>query len=370
VTTALSAGLEPSLVREPFGTTPDGTEVERYTLGAGGGVAVRVMTYGATVQELLAPGRAGEPEGVVLGFPSLDDYVARNAPYLGAIVGRYANRIANAAFTLDGSRHRLPANDGAHCLHGGPRGFDKRVWRVATTHRRRGAAALALRYASPDGEEGFPGAVVVQVTYTLSRDDSLRIDYRATTDRPTVLNLTSHLYWQLSGEGSGPVEDHVLTVAASRYLPVDDGMIPTGEVAAVAGTPLDFTSPTPVGARIRDACEQLATAHGYDHHFVLDRPDAASPAPAARLEDRTAGRRLDIATTEPGVQVYTGNHLDGSLAGTSGRLYRQGDGIALETQHCPDSPNHPEFPSTTLRPGVVFASTTVYRLSVAEEPCP
>jgi aldose 1-epimerase len=360
------SGESPSLVREPFGRTPDGDEVERYTLAAGG-LTVRITTYGAIVQELLAPGRTGETANVVLGFPGLEGYTTRNAPYLGAIVGRYANRIANAAFTLDGALHRLAANDGPHCLHGGRRGFDTRVWQVTGSKRTNAGVALALGLTSPDGDQGFPGAVVVEVTYTVSRDDSLRIDYRATTDRPTVLNLTSHLYWQLSGEGSGSVEDHVLTVGASRYLPVGDGMIPTGDVAPVAGTPLDFTTPRRIGARLRDSFDQLAAAHGYDHHLVLDPVDPASLLPAIRLDDPASGRRLEIATTEPGVQVYTGNHLDGSLAGTSGRLYRQGDGIALETQHGPDSPNRPEFPSTVLRPGHVFESTTVYRLAVFEE---
>jgi aldose 1-epimerase len=362
-----SASAAPALAREPFGALADGTEVDLYTLGAGRELTVKVLTYGGIVQQLLAPDRTGEPANVVLGFPGLDDYVARNTPYFGAIVGRYANRIANAEFELDGVRHRLPANDGPNCLHGGRRGFDKRVWRVTESQSTDDGVALALRLASPDGEEGFPGAAVVDVTYTLSRDDSLRIDYRATTDRPTVLNLTCHAYWQLSGEGSGSIEDHVLTVAASRYLPVDDQMIPTGEVAPVAGTPLDFTTPQRIASRLHDSFEQLTAAHGYDHHFVLDRADAVSPVPAIRLDDPASGRRLEIATTEPGVQVYTGNHLDGSLAGGSGRPYRRHAGIALETQHCPDSPNRPEFPSTVLRPGQVFASTTVYRLSVFED---
>ena len=367
MTVGASPAAEPSVDREAFGTTPAGTEVERFTLSAGGGVTMRVITYGGIVQELLAPDRNGEPANLVLGFPSLDEYLSRNAPYFGALVGRYANRIANAEFTLDGVRHRLPANEGPNCLHGGGRGFDKQVWEAAAVDRAPGRVALVLRHTSPDGDAGFPGAVAVEVAYALSSDGSLRVEYRATTDRPTVLNLTSHTYWQLSGEGSGSVEDHVLTVAASRYLPVDCAMIPTGEIAPVAGTPLDFTVPTPVGARLRDPFDQLAAAHGYDHHFVLDAPDPAFPAPAVRLDDPASGRRLEIDTTEPGVQVYSGNHLDGTLAGTSGRFYRQGDGIALETQHSPDSPNRPGFPSTVLRPGEIFASTTVYRLSTVEE---
>ncbi|HTS72761.1 MAG TPA: aldose epimerase family protein [Gaiellaceae bacterium] len=356
---------EPSLLRESFGSV-DGSEVDRYTLSAGGALTVAVATYGGIVLEVLAPAHGGETGNVVLGLPSLDSYVAQNTPYLGAVIGRYANRIANAEFTLDGLRRRLEANEGPHCLHGGTRGFDKRVWQVARAQEGPDAIALGLRYASPDGEGGFPGAVLVEVTYTLSRDDSFRIDYRATTDRPTVINLTSHLYWQLAGEGSGTVEDHLLSVCASRYLPVDGCMIPTGEEAPVAGTPFDFTTPARVGTRLRDPSAQLAAAHGYDHYLVLDRSDSHSLASAARLDDPASGRRLEIATTEPGIQVYSGNHLDGSLSGTSGRLYRQGDGLALETQHYPDSPNRPEFPSTVLRPGNPFASTTVYRLSVVE----
>jgi len=357
----------PTLASEPFGRTPDGTPVERWTLDAGGALTVRVLTYGAIVQELLAPDRNGEPADVVLGFPTIEDYVERNVPCFGAVVGRYANRIANAAFTLDGIRHDLPANDGPHCLHGGRRGFSARVWHRGAAYRRPDGVSLVLRHASLDGEEGFPGAVVAEVTYTLLRDDSLRIDFRAATDRPTVVNLSSHVYWQLAGEGAGSVEDHVLRVAASQYLPVDRQMIPSGEAAPVDGTPFDFRIPTRVGARLRDPHEQLAAAHGYDHHFVLDRAGLGSLVRAGSLDDPRSGRRLELETTEPGVQVYTANHLDGSLAGKSGRLYRQGDGIALETQHCPDSPNRPELPSTALRPGEVYASTTVYRLSVVEE---
>jgi aldose 1-epimerase len=364
-TTALRG--EASLARKPFGAAPDGTEVDLYTLAVEGGLAVRITTYGALVHQLWAPGRDGELDNVALGFARLDDYVAGNGPYFGAIVGRFANRIADAAFTLDGVAYRLPANEGPNCLHGGARGFDKRVWQVVETRAGRAAAVLVLRYTSPDGEEGFPGALAASVTYTVARDDTLRIDYRATTDRPTVVNLTSHVYWNLSGEGSGSIYDHVLTVPASRYLPVDSHMIPLGDAAPVAGTPLDFTRPAAIGAGIRDPFDQLAVALGYDHHFVLDRDRAPALAPAARVDDPASGRRLEIATTEPGIQVYSGNHLDGSLAGTSGRLYRQGDGLALETQHCPDSPNQPQFPSTVLRPGETFTSTTVYRLSTPPE---
>jgi aldose 1-epimerase len=349
-------------VTRRFGTAPDGTEVDLHTLSGGGGLAAKVLTYGGIVHQLWAPDRAGEPANVALGLPRLADYVEGNRPYFGAVVGRYANRIASAAFTLDGVTYRLRSNDGPNCLHGGHRGFDKRVWHVVGSRSTADSVELTLRYTSPDGEEGFPGRLAVDVTYTVTRDDTFRIDYRATTDRPTVVNLTSHVYWNLAGEGSGSVDDQRLTVAASRYLPVDSEMIPTGEVAFVAGTPLDFRRPTPIGARIREPSDQLAAARGYDHHFVLDGTGGRG-RPAAVLYDPASGRRLEVTTTEPGIQVYSGNYLQGSLAGTSGRCYGQGDGLALETQHCPDSPNRPEFPSTVLRPGEVFRSSTAYRFS-------
>lgn len=348
------------LVRSDFGRLPDGSRASRWTLTAGG-LECSVLTWGAAVQELWAPGRDGERANVVLGLPTLADYVERNRPFLGAIVGRYANRIANAEFELDGIRHRLDANDGAHCLHGGSHGFAGRLWHVAATRASRDSAALTLRCASPDGDGGFPGALVLEATYTL-RGGALRLDFRAATDRPTVLNPASHVYWQLAGEGAGTVDDHELTVAASRFLPAGRDGFPAREPADVAGTACDLRTPVRLAERVRDP--RLAGANGLDHHFLLDRAPVA-----ARLSHPPSGRRLEILTSEPGLQVYTGNHLDGSLAGTGGRLYRQGDGIALETQHAPDSPNRPEFPSTVLRPGRVFSSTTVFRLS-CEEPTP
>ena len=322
------------IARTGFGRLPDGTEVDLFTLEAGGLVA-RVSTYGAAVKELWVDGETN----VVLGYPRLAEYLEDEA-YMGSIVGRFANRIAGARFELDGVERRLSANEGPNCLHGGARGFDKRVWRVVRTRAGAGAVAVRLRHESADGEEGFPGALVVEATYTVGPGAELRVDYRAKTAAPTVVNLTSHVYWQLAGEDAGSVDDHVLTVGGSRYLPLRADMIPTGEIAPVAGTELDFTRPSVLGARRK----------GYDHHFVLD-----DVVPAARLEHRASGRVLEVTTTEPGIQVYTGNHLDGR--------YRPRDGIALEPQHCPDSPNHPEFPSTVLRPGRVFAATTVYRLS-------
>lgn len=322
------------IARTGFGRLPDGTGVDAFTLETGG-IAARVLTYGAVLQELWTE----DGVNVVLGHPSLADYL-EDRSYMGAIVGRFANRIANARFALDGVVHRLSANEGPNCLHGGRRGFDRRVWRAVRTRAGDGAVSILLRHESADGEEGFPGALTAEVSYTLGPGAELRIDVRAMTTKPTVVNLTNHVYWQLAGADAGSVDDHVLTLAASRYLPLGADMIPTGEIAPVTGTSLDFTTPSALGSR----------TEGYDHHFVLDRM-----RPAARLEHRTSGRLLEVETTEPGIQVYTGNHLAGR--------YRPRDGIALEPQHCPDSPNHSEFPSTVLRPGRVFASTTVYRLS-------
>ena len=332
------------IARTRFGRLPDGTDVDLFTLDAGG-LTAKVATYGAVVQELWL----GEEANVVLGYRSLPEYL-ENRGYMGAIVGRFANRIAGARFELDGVEHRLSANESPNCLHGGSAGFDKRVWRVVRTRASEGAASIALRLESADGEQGFPGALVVEVTYTVGPGMELRLDFRAKTSAPTVVNLASHMYWQLAGEGAGAIDDHVLTLGGSRYLPVAPGMFPTGEVAPVAGTPLDFTAPTAIGARVDEPFEQLVRAGGYDHHVVLD-----GDYPAARLVHPGSGRALEVETTEPGIQVYSGNHLAGA--------YRRRGGIALEPQHCPDSPNHPEFPSTVLRPGRVFASTTVYRLS-------
>jgi aldose 1-epimerase len=358
----------PAITRLPFGTTPDGSVVDLYTLTNSSGIAVAVMTYGAAVQQLWVPDRDGRKANVVLGFPTLADYVAHDGHYFGAIIGRCANRIAHGRFLLDGVTYEVPRNDGTNSLHGGTAGFDKRVWQAAVVPPTRDGVGLKLQYTSPDGEMGYPGTLAVNVTYTLANDDSLRIDYRATTDAATVVNLTNHTYWNLAGEASGTICDHILTLYADRYTPVDRTLIPSGEIAPVAGTPLDFTTPTRIGARIREAFPQLAIAHGYDHNVVLERVDTLSPILAARVREPTSGRELEVFTTEPGIQFYSGNFLDGTLRGTSGRTYRQSDGFALETQHFPDSPNHPEFPSTVLRPGDVFESTTVYRLSCTVDP--
>jgi aldose 1-epimerase len=299
---------------------------------------------------------------VVLGFPTLAGYTGRADHYFGAVIGRYANRIARGRFALDGVEYRLAPNEGAHVLHGGRDGFDRRVWKVMSVELAEDGPRVVFGYRSPDGEMGFPGTLTVEVSYRLDLDGALWIDYRATSDRPTVVNLTSHPLWNLAGEGSGTIERHLLAVSADRFAPIDPELIPTGELAAVAGTPFDFTGAASIGAGLETSCAQLDRARGYDHTLVLRRdPSTAALIPAARLVDPGSGRILEIETTEPGLQVYSGNSLDGTLIGAGGRPYGRHGGIALETQHFPDSPNRADFPSTVLRPGELYASTTVYR---------
>lgn len=352
----------PSIERDAFGTMPDGTVIDVYMLTNRLGMEVRVLTYGGILQSIRVPDRRGVLENVALGFDNLDDYVERNDPYFGTITGRYANRIAEGRFTLDGVEYQLAVNNPPNHLHGGEVGFDKQVWEVTDTFADRDGAGLTLRYVSPDGDEGYPGELTTDVTYTLTNKNEIVMRYVATTDAATVVNLTNHAYFNLAGEGSGSIEGHLLQLNASHYTPVDDTLIPTGESAAVAGTPFDFRQPTEIGARLRDSHEQLLFGLGYDHNFVLDRSGDGLEV-AARLSDPASGRTLTVRTTEPGIQFYSGNFLDGTLVGTGGRTYRQSDGLALETQHFPDSPNKPEFPSTVLRPGEVYDTTTIYQFS-------
>jgi aldose 1-epimerase len=352
----MHALTSPSVVSDVFGSAPDGP-VERYVLD-NGTIQVQILTYGGVVQSIRAPDRYGEPANVTLGFATLVDYVERS-PYLGNITGRYANRIARGRFTLDGRTHHLPTNDGPNSLHGGTVGFDRHVW-TATALRETDRVGVLLRLTSPAGDQGYPGTLDTTVTYWVTPDNALRIEYLATTDEPTVVNLTNHTLFNLAGEGSGSVEGHVLRLNAGRYTPVDQTLIPTGSIEPVAATPMDFTEPTPIGNRIRDSFEQLVRGRGYDHNYVLDRADDGLSF-AARVSEPSSGRVLTVYTTEPGIQFYTGNFLDGTLTGTGGRTYRQCDGFALETQHFPDAPNRPEFPSTVLRPGETYRTTTVYR---------
>ncbi|MBU6536296.1 aldose epimerase family protein [Streptomyces mayonensis] len=350
-----SGGGKP--VKELFGRLADGTKVYRWSL-ENGGTRMKVLSYGGVVQSLEIPDRRGRRANVSLGFDNLDDYVARS-PHFGALIGRYGNRIAKGRFTLDGEEYQLSVNDGENSLHGGALGFDYRVWDVEP-FTEGSDTGLVLHYTSVDGEMGYPGTLRAKVTYTLTRRGDWHIDYEATTDRATVVNLTSHVYWNLAGEGSGTVEDHELSIAASRYTPTDAGLIPTGELARVSGTPFDFRRAKPVGRDLRDGHPQLVTAQGFDHNWVLDKGVTHRPEHIATLRDPASGRTLRIATDQPGLQFYSGNFLDGTLTGTGGALYRQGDALCLETQHFPDSPNQPSFPSTVLRPGETYRTSTVH----------
>nr|WP_307042494.1 aldose epimerase family protein [Streptomyces achromogenes] len=344
-------------MRTLFGVLADGTEVSSWSL-ENGGTRLKVLDYGGIVQSLEIPDRDGRYANVSLGFSTLDDYVA-GSPYFGALIGRFGNRIAAGRFTLDGETHQLPLNDGDRSLHGGTEGFDRRVWDVEP-FTEGPDVGLRLRLTSADGEMGYPGTLEVTVTYTLTGGGDWRIDYEATTDRATVVNLTNHVYWNLAGEGSGSVHDHELEIAAARYLPVDQSLIPTGELADVAGTPFDFRTAKAVGRDLRVAHEQSLHCKGVDHNYVLDKGVTVRPEPVAVLRDPASGRTLGIATTEPGLQFYSGNFLDGTLVGTGGRTYRQGDALCLETQAFPDAPNQPSFPSTVLRPGQTYRTTTVH----------
>ncbi|MEU9597034.1 aldose epimerase family protein [Streptomyces sp. NPDC048109] len=354
-----SGGRKP--VKELFGRLADGTKVYRWSL-ENGGTRMKVLSYGGVVQSLEIPDRRGRYANVSLGFDNLDDYVARS-PHFGALIGRYGNRIAKGRFTLDGKEYQLSVNDGENSLHGGALGFDYRVWDVEP-FTRGSDTGLVLHYTSVDGEMGYPGTLRAKVTYTLTRRGDWRIDYEATTDKATVVNLTSHVYWNLAGEGSGTIEDHELSIAASRFTPTDAGLIPTGELARVSGTPFDFRRAKPIGRDIRDAHPQLVTAKGFDHNWVLDKGITDRPEHIATLRDHASGRTLRIATDQPGLQFYSGNFLDGTLTGPGGSLYRQGDALCLETQHFPDSPNHPSFPSTVLRPGQTYRTSTVHSFDV------
>lgn len=353
----------PGIASEPFGEI-DGEAVERYTLTNDNGMQVSVLTYGAIVQSIMVPDRDGAMGDVALGFDTIDDYVEQS-PYFGAIVGRYANRIAEGTFELEGETYELAINNEPNTLHGGDKGFDKVIWSAEEVDSPDGPS-LALSYTSPDGEEGYPGTLDVTVTYTVTQGDELRIEYAATTDAPTVVNLSNHSYFNLAGEGSGSIFDHELQLNASAYTPVDETLIPTGEIAPVADTAFDFTTSHPIGENIRDASdEQILIGLGYDHNFVLDRdaPDDTSMVEAAVVTEPTTGRVMTVSTTEPGVQFYSGNFLNGAVGGKSGGTYRQSDAFCLETQHFPDSPNQPEFPTTELRPGEEFTSMTVYAFS-------
>jgi aldose 1-epimerase len=359
--TALAAALLATLVscksmnmqKEPFG-------VQLYTLTNANGLRAKITNWGALIVALETPDRDGKLGNIVLGFDDLESYV-RGHPFFGCAVGRYGNRIAAGKFTLDGQEYRLALNNGPNHLHGGIMGFDKFVWLAEELETAQGPA-LKLTHVSPDQDEGYPGTLTVEIVYTLTNDDELRIDYTATTDAPTVVNLTNHSYFNLAGAGSGDILGHELMVNSDRYLAVDDGLIPTGDFRSVLRTPLDFQEAQPIGSRIQQITDDQFGG-GYDHCFVLKK-GGDGPTLAARVHEPTSGRRMEIRTTEPAVQLYTGNFLDGTLQAANGRAYEQFHGFCLETQHFPDSPNHDKFPSTVLRPGEKYESTTIHRFSV------
>jgi len=351
--------------RASFGRTAAGQAAEIFTLTNSHGIEVRLTNYGGIITSLRTPDRSGRFDDIVLGYDSLSGYL-RDTPYFGAIVGRYGNRIAGGRFTIDGTTYRLAVNNGPNSLHGGLRGFDKVVWNAVPFQNASGVG-VALDYTSADMEEGYPGTLRTHVTYTLTNDDRLIVDYLATTDKPTPVNLTQHSYWNLAGDGSRDILAHVLTINADAMTPVDTTLIPTGEIAPVAGTPFDFRTPTPIGLRIdQRQNQQIRFGGGYDHNFVLNRTgvSADSLVHAGRVAEPSTGRTLDIYTTEPGMQFYTGNFLDGSITGKAGHVYHYRYGLALETQHYPDSPNHPTFPSTILRPGQQYKTRTIFAFGV------
>lgn len=358
-------GIGGRMQTSSFGKTKEGNEITKYTLTNKSGMEASVINFGATLVSLKVPDRNGKFADVVLGYDSVTDYEDGKS-YFGGTIGRYGNRIAGGQFTLDGKVFHIPKNDGPNTLHGGTIGFNKRVW-TAVDRSRPDAEVLELSYVSPDGEEGYPGALTAKVTYTLpTGKNELRIDYSASTDKDTVVNLTNHSYFNLTGTPSQDILKHELTLRASEFTPVDATLIPTGELRKVAGTPFDFTKSTAIGARINQDDQQLKFGKGYDHNWVLEPDPKGALRLAARVVEPTSGRVLEIETTEPGIQFYSGNFLDGSVHGKGGIAYAYRTGFCLETQHFPDSPNHPNFPSTELKPGQTLHSTTVLKFSTTK----
>ncbi len=348
-----------SITRGPFGLTPTGMAVDRYTLHNKHGMEASIATYGGIVTYLSAPDRHGHYADVVLGYDTLEGYL-KNSPYFGALIGRYGNRIARGQFTLNGVKYALATNDGPNSLHGGLKGFDKVVWKATEARVTLHGPTLTLTYLSRDGEEGYPGTLTVTAVYTLTNDNALKVDFTAITDKDTVVNLTHHSYFNLRGRGD--VLDTVVQINAKEYTPVDSTLIPTGELRSVATTPFDFREPVTIGARIDVSEEQLKFAGGYDHNWVIDKPEGVLGVMATAYEPET-GRVLEVSSTEPGLQFYTGNFLDGSITGKKDWVYARRDAFVMEPQHYPDSPNHPNFPSTALKPGQTYKNTIVYRFS-------
>jgi aldose 1-epimerase len=346
--------------KRPFGTA-DGQPVDLYTLRNGNGMEAQISTYGGIVVSLKVPDKNGQLGDVVLGYDGLDDYL-KETPYFGSLIGRYGNRIAKGRFTLSGVTYQLATNDGPNSLHGGIKGFDKRVW-SANPRIQSNEPVLELRYVSPDGEEGYPGTLDVRAVYRLTEDNALRLDYTATTDKDTVINLTQHSYFNLAGQGSGDILNHVVMMPADRFTPVDATLIPTGELPSVSGTPFDFRQPIAIGARINQDDQQLKFGKGYDHNWVFNKR-VGDLTLLARVTEPTSGRILEVLSTEPGLQFYSGNFLDGRLTGKGGKVYNFRNGFCMEPQHFPDTPNKPNFPTAVLKPGQTYQNTIIYRFSV------
>lgn len=363
--TAASAAQASTITRAPFGTMPDGTKIEAITLANSKGMKATIITLGAAVQSVIVPDRDGKVADVALGYDTLQGYL--DVPnYFGATVGRVANRIAKGQFTLDGTHYQVPVNDGPNSLHGGTRGFDKVVWQVVTVSDGP-TARLVLRYVSRNGDQGYPGTLTTTATYTLDDKNDLSVDYHATTDAPTIVNISNHTYWNLAGEGSPRgAMGLLMTIPADEYTPTDNTAIPTGEFRKVAGTPFDFRIATPVGLRVRDGKdEQLRFGRGYDHNWVVSRKEVAAPRMMARVEDPETGRVMEVWAKDPGIQFYSGNFLDGTITGKSGHIYREGDAIVLEPQMFPDTPNQPAFGSIRLAPGEAYDNAISFRFSIA-----
>ncbi len=362
--------MKPTVTSAPFGTTPDGKAVKIFTMKNSNGLEVKAMTYGAIITSIETPDKTGKLGDIVLGFDSLGGYTnaayIAHLPYFGAVVGRYANRIAGGKFTLDGKQYQLPTNDGPNSLHGGTKGFDQRVWDGAPFQNDT-AAGVVLTYTSPDGQEGYPGTLKVRVTYTLLNSNELEVQYHATTDKPTIINLAQHSYWNLENDGKTSILTHKIMINADSFTPIDSVFIPTGKIESVAGTPFDFRTPHEIGARINEDNQQLKYAKGYDDNWVLNKTPkdpATGLTVAAKVWAPTSGRTLEVLTNQPGIQFYSGNFLDGTITGKYGITYGHRAAFALETQHFPDSPNHPNFPSTELRPGDQYNTRTIFRFGV------
>lgn len=356
-----TAAMADSVTHAKFGTLSNGKTVDEYTMTNAHGMVVKFITLGGCITAIDVPDRNGKLGNVVLGYKTLAGYDVDNT-FFGGIIGRYANRIAKGTFTLDGKTYHLPINNGVNSLHGGTSGFNLQMWKVETKTVPDGVAAV-LTYTSPDGQDGYPGTMKVQVTYTLEDSNALKINYQATTDKPTVINMTSHDYFNLNGNGSGSALGQLVEINADSYTPTDATQIPTGKIDPVAGTPMDFRTLRPIDSRIHDDFKQLIMARGYDHNWVLNKSKPGEMSFAAEAYAPKTGRIMKVYTTEPGVQFYTGNYLNGTVVGSDGKIYRQGAGYTFETQHYPDSPNHPNFPSTVLNPGQTFNSTTIFKFS-------